>query len=539
MDISDISFLNLPFNKLFQEYISNPQKLKPFFQTNPLSEDDLNEALESYQFKGDRKKAVSLLKNFNKKFGAGKKTLQSIERLADEHSLAIVTGQQLTLFGGPLFTVFKILSAIHTAQKWEEQFDVPCVPVFWLADEDHDYDEISTLGFPLRDDHKNVTLSNKSDIEKRVGDIKLNSAFDSFKKEVIESQFDTDFTDLLWRKLDECYEPGKTIGEAFGKLILELFSEYGLILAGSADADIKKHLSSVLVKSVEDVEKQFISLENKTDQLISSGFHGQVHLQHSNLFWLDNEENRIKLSYENKSWSTDGNEKRWTSDELIGDIENHPERFSPNVFLRPILQNALLPGAAYIAGPGEISYYAQMKDFYADFDQTMPVIVPRFSATLMESGIDRIFEKLPFDFSDYNNRIEDLESEFIDQSDSPDIESIFDDWKGKIDKISEQPIEEIKEIDQTLEGSSEKAKATFFTELDKLKGKVYRSVKDQEKTQLKRIRKIKTHLFPNSNLQEREVAFIYFMNKYGLDIWNDILNVLKDEKPDSHKVIRL
>lgn len=539
MDITELSFLNLPFNKLFQDYITNPQKLESFFQTNPFSQNELENAFQSFRFTNDREKTIALLKDYNRKFGAGKKTQQSIERLADDGSIAVVTGQQLTLLGGSLFTIYKILSAIHYAQKWEKQFNVPCIPVFWLADEDHDYEEISTLGLPLKDDHKKITLPNESGLEKRVAEIVLNSNFESFKKEVVESQFDTDFSDQLWRKLDSCYKPGKTIGEAFGALVLELFKDYGLILAGSADPSIKQHLTSVLTRSVETVDDQFESLKSKTDELISNGYHGQVHLQHSNLFWIDDKGNRIKLSYENNTWSADGNGTKWTSEELIDEISETPERFSPNVFLRPILQNALLPGFAYIAGPGEISYHAQMKEFYKDFDQTIPVIMPRFSATMLESGIDRIFEKLPFDFSAYNERIEDLESQFIEQSDSPDIESIFDHWKENIDDVSGNPIEEIKNIDPTLEGTSEKAKATFFTELDKLKGKVYRSVKDQEKTQLNRIRKIKTNLFPNGNLQEREVAFIYFMNKYGLDIWDRLLEHLQNEEPDTHKIIRL
>ncbi|MDZ7719170.1 MAG: bacillithiol biosynthesis cysteine-adding enzyme BshC [Balneolaceae bacterium] len=540
MDISDISFLNLPFNKLFQDYINNPQKLEPFFQTVPFSDDQLKRAFDSYRFKNDREKTVSLLIDYNKKFGAGEKTLRSIEKLKDENSVAVVTGQQLTLLGGPLFTVYKILSAIHFAKKWEDEYQRPCIPVFWLADEDHDYEEISTLGIPLRDDHKKISLSKHSDIERRVAEIELTSDYQIFKKEVIESQFDTDFTDQLWRKLDKFYQPGKTVGKAFGSLVLELFEDKGLILAGSADSAIKEHLSSVFIQSVKDVSKQFESLKQTTDDLISTGYHGQVHLQPSNIFWIDEKDNRTKLSYEDETWSVDGKDgKSWSSDELINEIEDQPDRFSPNVFLRPIIQNELLPGFAYIAGPGEIAYNAQMKKFYKHFNQVMPVIMPRFSITLMESGIDRIFEKLPFNFSDYNDRIEDLESQFIDQSDSPDIEAIFDQWKKNIDDVCEEPTEEIKNIDPTLEGTSEKAKATFFTELDKLKGKVYRSVKDQEKTQLDRIRKIKTNLFPNNNLQEREVAFIYFMNKYGLMIWDDLLNELENQEPDFHKVIRL
>jgi bacillithiol biosynthesis cysteine-adding enzyme BshC len=539
VNLSELSFLNLPFNKLFQDYIKNSQKLSPFFQTNPFSKSDLEESFQSFRFTNERDKTVSILKEFNRKFGAGNKTLQSIERFSDERSVAIVTGQQLSLIGGPLFTIYKIISAIHFAQKWEKQFNVPCIPVFWLADEDHDYEEIASLGLPLKDDHKKITLSKESDLDKRVAEIELNSSFESFKQEVIESQFDTDFTDKLWRKLDECYQPGRTIGEAFGRLVLELFKEYGLILAGSAEPLIKKHLSAIMTKSVKGVEDQYKLLEAKSSHLVSNGYHAQVHLQHSNLFWIDDKGNRTKLSYENRTWTADGNDISWSTTELINEIEERPERFSPNVFLRPILQNELLPTFAYIGGPGEISYHAQMKDFFGAFDQTMPVIVPRFSATLIESGIDRIFEKLPFELSDYYERIEDLESRFIEQSDSPDIESIFNEWHGHVNEVSENPIDKIKNIDPTLEGSSEKAKAAFFTELDKLKGKVYRSVKDQEKTQLNRIRKIKTNLFPNGNLQEREVAFIYFMNKYGLDIWDRLLETLEDEEPNSHKVIRL
>lgn len=539
MKLTQISFQNLPINKLFQDYISDYQKLSSFYEVNPLSDQELGSALQSFNFQNDRNKTVELLKEYNQQFGAGKKTLKSVEKLADKNAIAVVTGQQLALFGGPLFTVYKILTAIHFAQKWEEEYNIACVPVFWMADEDHDYEEIAELGFPQNDNHTNILLAKHSNTQPRVAEIELAENFKAFKKQVVESQFDTDFTDSLWRQLDKCYSAGTTVGKAFGKLVLSLFEDQGIVLAGSNHPAIKKHLSSTIIHSVEQVETLYKSLENQTKRLITNGYHGQVHLQPSNLFWIDDEKNRIKLSYEAGTWTVDDTEKKWTTDELTREISNHPERFSPNVFLRPILQNELLPDFAYIAGPGEISYYAQMKQFYKDFDQKMPVIMPRFSATVMESGIDRIFEKLPFDVPDYNDRVEDLESAFIEKSDSPDIESIFTKWRKDIENVSEDRVGEVKEIDPTLEGSSAKALAVFFAELDKLKGKVYRSVKDQEKTQLNRIKKIKTSLFPDGNLQEREVAFIYFMNKYGLDIWERLLERLNNEKPDSHQIIRL
>lgn len=539
MNLTQISFADLPFNKLFQDYTLNFDTLSPFFQINPFSEKDIESAIHSYNFHNSRDKTVELLKQYNKQFGAGKKTIQSIEKLKREDSVAVVTGQQLTLFGGPLFTVYKILTAIHFAKEWEEKYDITCVPVFWMADEDHDYEEVSAIGLPQTEDHKTFQLDRNSKAEPRVAEIEIDERFNDFKKRVVENQFDTDFTDQLWRKFDSCYQSGTPFGTAFGKLILALFADHGILLAGTAHPAIKKHLIPTLKSAVENVEGQYQDLKDQTDELISNGYHGQVQLQPSNLFWIDGERNRIKLSYENSNWTADGADKTWSSEELINEISNIPERFSPNVFLRPIMQNELLPGFAYVAGPSEISYYGQMKKFYDNFGQKMPVIAPRFSATLIESGIDRIFDKLPFELPAYNKRIEDLESEFIEQSDSPDIEKIFESWKKDINNISESRIKKIKAIEPTLEGSSEKAIATFFNELDKLKGKVYRSVKEQEKTQLKRIRKIKNNLFPNGNLQEREVAFIYFMNKYGLNIWDDLLDLLESEKPDSHKIIRL
>lgn len=539
MDLTQISVNDLPFNKIFQDYITNYKNLSSFYEVNPLSEEDVKSGFESFHFDNDRTKTVELLKEYNLQFGAGKKTIQSVERLSNEKAIAVVTGQQLTLFGGPLFTIYKILTAIHYARKWEKEFNIPCVPVFWMADEDHDYDEIAEIGILHRDDHEKISLERPSGVDSRVAEIELDDRFQSFQKQIIESQFDTDFTDQLWRQLDNCYASGKTIGESFGKWILNIFEEYGLVLAGTAHPKIKEHVSDILIQSIKKVDQLYKTLNHTTGELKDEGYHGQVHLQHSNLFWIDEKRNRVKLNYSDGIWSASETEKSWTSDELIKEIEKNPEDFSPNVFLRPLMQNELIPDFAYIAGPGEMAYYAQMKGFYEHFGKKMPVIMPRFSITLMESNIERIFEKLPFDFTSYNNRIEDLEAEFIDQSDSPDIENIFEIWKKDIDKSSNDRVEEIKEIDATLEGASESAISTFFTELDKLKGKVYRSVKEQERTQLTRIKKIKTNLFPNGNLQEREVAFIYFMNKYGLNIWDELFETLRNEDPDSHKMIRL
>lgn len=539
MKITSSSISELPFSKLFKDYISNFGQLSDFFDSDPFSEKDTGEKLKSFSFLGDRDQSVQLLKNFNHRYGAGEEVYESIDKFKNKDSCAIVTGQQLTIYGGPLYTVLKIITAIHYSVIWEKKFGRPFIPVFWMADEDHDFDEAASIGLPYRDDFVKVSIQSDQKKQARVSDIPLDKNLRSFREEVKKHLPETDFSDQLWKLLDDIYREGNLFSEGFAKLILKIFGKYGLILAGTNDKKIKKLITVPICQSIEKSSKAYTVLRKQSDKLEAKGYHSQVLVQPSNLFWIDDQANREKISNNGHTWHIDGKGTRWSQKELINAVNKSPERFSPNVFLRPITQSYFLPCIAYVAGPAEVAYYAQMKDFYSLFGLKMPIIIPRFSATIVESGIDRIIDKLPFEKHLYNRRIEDLESEYIAAADIPDIESIFQNWKITAEAVSADTIRAISEIDPTLEGSANKVNTGYFNELDKLKGKVYRSLKDQEKTQLNRLRRIQNSLFPDGNLQEREVACIYFMNKYGQDIWSQLLHELADDTPNSHKWIYL
>lgn len=539
MKTKSISFNKLPFSKLFQHYTAQNPDILDFYESNPFSYNDTGNRIKEFRFKGDRSKSVELLTEYNKKFGASAKTLSSIENLFDDDSLAVVTGQQLTIFGGPLFTIYKIIRAINYAKFLENEFKVPVVPVFWMADEDHDFEEVSKVKIPGSKEIHEFELNLDQETECPSGSIHVDEKIERLSEQIQEKQQDTDFSYQLWSKANKYYHPGSTIAESFGRFILDIFSDYGLILGGSNFKAIKEHLYAPVQKSVLEAENHFRVLESTSTRLEKNGYHRQVHLQKSNLFWLNEDQKRIKIKFDGGEWILDNKEKSWTTGDLADQIENSPHRFSPNVFLRPVLQDYLLPTIAYVAGPGEIGYYAQMKEFYGCFDIKMPIIMPRYSATIIESGIDRILKKLPFDVEEYSRRIEDLEADYVESTDTTDLENLFNDWKQQADSIVEKKIDTIKKIDPTLEGSAEKVNAIYSSELDKLKGKLYRSIKEQEKIQINRIKKIQTSLFPNKNLQEREVAFVYIMNKYGTDIWDKLLKELEQQKSDEHKIICL
>lgn len=536
MDQDHCQFHQLPFSKLFNTYTSDYQKLEKYFTVNPFDEEAFVEKAASITSGAYKKQYAEELESYHELLGIEEKQAELRKKLADPESLAIVTGQQLGVFGGPLFTVYKTITTILKARELEEKLNKPVAPVFWLADEDHDFEEIAWLGIPDYDVFKKLTLSQEGD-GSPVADQQIKASIEGFLNEVKSEQHDTDFSDELFGKLESLYQPGKLHVQAFAQLINHWFGDEGLLIAGSNFKSIKEIAPEVFSTSVTKAREIFNSLESQSSEL-EKDFHRQVIVGDSNLFYLNKDKKRIKFERSEDTWIAGDIELK--SNELVDLIHEEPENFSPNVFLRPVLQDFLLPTVAYVAGPGELAYYAQMKELYPHFGLEMPAILPRLSITLIESGIERIMEKLPFPMCSYNQRIEDLESAYVDQANTFDVEGVFGEWKQKLEEIGEEPTDFIKEIDPTLEGATGKVIAGFGNEIDKLKGKVYRSIKQQEETQLKRIAKIQSQLFPDG-LQERSVSPVYFMNKYGTDLWIRMLNYFGKQDLDvqKHHIVKL
>lgn len=537
MDLSDCSYSDLPYSKLFLDYINNSGSQSEFFETNPFDDNAVAGHAKAAMSGTAKTDYINSLRDYHKNLGISEAQSEALDKLLSEDALCIVTGQQLGIYGGPLYTIYKTMTAVLLAAKWEKKLNRPVVPVFWMADEDHDFDEIAWSGILGRDDYHKIMLNREGDGQP-VADQLIADEFTEFREHLSSELFDTDFTDALWELLERCYNKGETHGKAFANLISEWFSHQGVLIAGSNHEAVKGIIAPDFVRSIESAGDIYDAIEDRSVAL-EQDYHRQVVNGDSNLFYLDDDNRRIKIHREeNGNWSA--GEESWTQEELTGLIQDKPHRFSPNVFLRPVIQDRLLPTLGYVAGPGETAYYAQMKKLYGQFELSMPVIFPRLSITLIESGIDRILSKLPFNICEYNQRIEDLESRFIAWSDTPDLEAVFGEWKQKIADSSEKPSSVINKIDPTLDGTLGKTVAGFQNELDRLKGKVYRSVKQQEETQLKRIEKIKINLFPDGQ-QERSVSPVYFMNKYGPDIWDRLLDKFKEEGTDlsHHHIIRL
>ncbi len=535
MEKSHCSFSQLPFSNLFSTYINNYPILTDYFTGNPFDDESVQDRISRIPSYSNRNQVVSALSGFHVRLGISESQKSQLEKFSNQEALVVVTGQQLGIYGGPLFTIYKTITTILLARKWEQKLNRPVVPVFWLADEDHDFAEIASVGIPGNDGKIAVEL-NETGSGIPVSDEIISSSFSALNNELKQLLNETDFTSELWEELENCYRLGGTHISAFAKLLNNWFGKYGLLIVGSHDKNLKFLLGDTFKKSVEKAEKIRHALEVQSRKLEES-YHRQVLVGDTNLFLLS-EDGRFKFQLADKNWTVDG--LSFTKEELLSLIEESPEKFSPNVFLRPIIQDVLLPTIGYVAGPGELAYYAQMKSFYEEFDMEMPIIFPRLSATLLEAGIDRIMEKLPFELCSYNQRIEDLESKYIELNTTADIDEIFNGWISEIHNVSAGPMNQIQAIDSTLKGATGKLLSGFENDVNKLKGRVYRSLKQQEETQLKRIARIKSQIFPDG-LQERSISPIYFMNKYGSNIWDRFLVMFMEDDLDlkKHHIIKL
>lgn len=536
MKLRSVPFERLPFSELYRSYIRQPGKLSSFYPDHPFDEESVRRRAGEFRFRGDREESVRALREFNLRFDAPEITLRQIDRLADPDALAVVTGQQLTLYGGPLFTIYKTITTIIYARRWEDLLGRPVIPVFWMADEDHDFREAAEVG--LLHNERWMMLGLESESSGPAGRAVLGEEFEKLDRELFELLPESDFTTGLREELGRFYRKGATIREAFAGWMLHLFARHGLILAGSDDPQIKRLTFEPMLMAASRHEELFRSLEKQSLQLEEEGFGRQALVQDSNLFYLDPETGRRKLVLQDDRWST-GNGRSWSGEELADAIRTDPDLFSPNVFLRPLLQDRLLPVLAYVPGPGELAYYAQMNLAYELAGQQMPLMLPRFSVTLKEPAIDRTAAKLPFQFHEYCARIEDLESLFVERIRPGELEDLFEAWKERTREISGEYRERVRQIDPTLEAAADKVQTGLENELEKLRKKCARSIKQQEKIQMDRIGRVRENLFPDGQLQERQIAFIFYMNKYGPDLWDRLIDLLSEEVPDSHKLICL
>ncbi|MGB5107871.1 MAG: bacillithiol biosynthesis cysteine-adding enzyme BshC, partial [Candidatus Zixiibacteriota bacterium] len=398
----------------------------------------------------DREKIVAALLRQNESFGAGPRTLENIRKLLQPTTSAVFTGQQVTLFGGPLFTFYKAGLALKLAESNCRKLNGQVVPIFWLAADDADFEEVAKITLPTTD-NKLATMTYEPAIPiagQPMGSVRLDEKIAEFLDSYEKTLPETEFRDSLMAMLRECYRPGESIVTAFGKYLARIFGDRGLILIDPTDPVFRELALPVFRKEVQLRERAAKLVEERNSRLEQQGYHLQVARpgSYSNLFYYNGK--RTRIDFADGGFAIEG--KFLTQADLEARLEKSPSLFSPNVFLRAIVQSHIFPTLVYFAGPAEAAYFSQIRDLFDVFDEAAPIIYPRFSATIIEPAISRLMEKLEIGFEDTAVDLNQLTTDILKRSFPADFEHSFAALRAEIKRQMDEIAAHLDQSDHGL-----------------------------------------------------------------------------------------
>lgn len=539
-----IDFDKIPnTNKLFLDYLNDFEQVKNYYNINFRNENLYDELFEKVSSRKNSNKSnlVSILLNYYEGLKCSNKTKQNIEFLNDEKTIAVFTGQQVGLLGGPLYTIYKAFTSIKLAEYLNTKFkEYNFVPIFWMAGDDHDYEEISFINLINKENElAKITLDDGKGLEINrgpVGDLQFDTNVLEFSNLIKSNIRETEFTNGLTEMIDNVLQDGLSIKESFFRLMYQIFDDTGLIIFDPQQKNVKELLKPIFKKELTDYK-----IHNK-DLLLTSAdlddnYHAQVKIKPINLFYSD-ETGRHLIEPIEDEYRLKGKRKRFTKEEIIELVDNYPERFSGNVLLRPICEDYLFPTGFYIGGPGEISYYAQVIPLYTHYGLQHPIVFPRASATIIEGNIAKILIKYNLSSQDFFNGKKELKETVINALADIDLEAEFSNASTKISEILNNLSKKLTSIDQNLNNVSESTKNKISHLLEVMKNKSMKAQEQKFNSSLRQISKAQNLIYPNDNLQERELSIMNFVNKYGFEFFDWIYNEL-EIKEFKHQILEI
>jgi bacillithiol synthase len=528
-----LSFGSIPeSSKLFLDFLHAFPKVSRYFADPPLDASELLKADPPRQSPEHRSQVAEILTKQNLKWGASDKTLANIELLR-QGAGAVVTGQQVALFGGPSYVLYKALTAISLALR-ATQAGNRAVPVFWMATEDHDLAEVNHVSFPAIDGrlHRLETASRGTE-DAPVGSIALDEDVGPHVQ-WIKDNFGTGEV-CSW--IEEYYRPGLTFADAFARLLCRVFGEHGLIVVDPSDARfhrISAPLYSQVISQSQTINRQLLE---RNKELQAAGYHAQVKVTEStSLLFMMQEGQRIPIHRRNGRFALNG--QTLAAEQLQQQIADDPERFSANALLRPVIQDYLFPTLVYIGGSSEVAYFAQSHVLYEQLLGRTSPILPRFSATLIEPRMAQWLKKYRLQARDVMRPEADLRVELARKVLPRDLQQKLEGSKTTLDAMLEPLKESLRKLDLTVAQAAEVASRKMHYQLERLGGRAARA-------EIRRNHEISRHasaliaaLYPEHGLQERTIPWAYFLAKYGAGLKDDLMTNVRPECLD-HQLIPL
>lgn len=525
-------------NKLFCDYLFDFQSLKDFYTWDPFDSNDWKKALASLEkHQCNRKKLIEVLGHQNKAFGCEEKTLTNIDLLQDEKTFAVITGQQAGLFTGPLLTIYKTLSTIKLTELLNDEYEYKFIPVFWVVSDDHDFDEVNHLSLVNGASQvRRIVYQPEGEYARfPVGTIPVDNRFNAVLEQFSEKTPETEFKASVQQMVRTSYSEARSVADGFCRFMANLFREYGLVVVDPRDPDLTVLAAPVFEMEIGDPEKSTSCVLKTGEQLSRHGYHQQIHLRpgHLNIF-LEIDGRRCSISEKDERFQTDRGS--YSREEILKLLRSSPERFSPNVVLRPIVRSHLLPTAAYIGGPAEISYYAQLKDVFSFFGVPQPIVYPRVRGTLIEGKIRRILDRHSIDPMNVYTNSDGVVNDIVKGSLPETFRTVFQETEEDMKRFFGKIRDAVTPIDSSLNDLVTRSRNRLAHDIEKIEKKVIQARKKSEEVIVQQIEKVKTNLFPNGEYQERVLNIVPFLILYGPDFIHHLYNSI-DINTKRHQMI--
>lgn len=517
-----LSFENVPHqSKLFIEYQKHPTKLSRYYPTVVNSHTEISKQIPNVlaNYKTDRNALCDVLEEANRSNGAGEKTLENLQLLRDNDCVAVVSGQQAGLFTGPLYTIYKALSAVKLTECLRGR-GFKAVPVFWIATEDHDFLEVSNTFFI----NKQGDLNELRNEPKRcyenlpVGYVKNDASITGTINELFNGLPHTEFTDELREMIEKTWAEGVDYGDAFARMLTRIIGRFGLIVLCPLDVRLKRLAAPIYVNAIKRSEEIVSALRTRSEKLVEEGYHAQVLINEDYfpLFYQANDKTRHALKKTPQgTFKTKDIEREFTLNELAELAEVSPEKFSPSVVLRSVVQDYLLPTICYFGGAAEIAYFAQSGEVYRILERPITAIFHRQSFTFIEPKHQKTLALYGLKLEDLLVGEENLTPQIVERFLNKETSQIFSEVEETINVQLSRLEKSLREVEPTLADNSIRRRQKILYHIGAMRKKFYLAQVRKDETVKRQIETMFALLLPQKHLQERTLNISTVLNKHG------------------------
>ncbi len=514
-------------NTLVSDYLSGEKKALAYFDYDYKEMQtylDRRHELSDQPF--PREALAAHLHQFNRRYSTHPKVFENIQKLRQPDCTVVIAGQQAGFLTGPLYTIYKAISAIRHAERLEKKLHTPVIPVFWVAGEDHDYQEINHIWLLKNNQMAKEIYPSRQNGKYPVSSIEIEkNKMKHWIKHVFALFGETEHSQEMLQFLYDKLEHSQTATDFFISIMASFFEKYGLVFVDSAHEQLRKMESPFFKKLVQQNDALRMLFQEQRKRIVNDGYPSGVDAEAecAHLFYhIDGE--RHLLFYKNLEMYTvkDGG-LELSKAELEAVCDEQPERLSNNVVTRPLMQEYLFPTLAFVAGPGEITYWAQLKPLFAHFGKKMPPIVPRMHVTLVERQINKWLKTFNLSLqSVFTNGVREYREQWLEQNKDGHADSVLQETRHIIDLAHANLRKYAWEADHNLGQISEKNRQLIMKQLDYMERRIQMAHENRYARELAKFAQIEAKLIPNGSLQERVWNIFYFLNQYGFEFFEQL-----------------